>query len=588
MTTDPEIQAARRSYIELSGRERARAVLDAGTFRELVGPFDRMESPHLPLQGIVPQSDDGVIVARGAIDGEPAIVISLESKFQGGGIGEVGGAKIAGALELTLRDRENGIPTRPVLLLETGGVRLQEGNYGLLAIAEIGAAIVALRPHVPVVSVISGMIGCYGGMSICAAGLSSRLIMTRQGRLQLNGSEVIEQEAGIAELDAADKPLIWSLTGGAQRVAAGFADVLAEDDIPEIAQAIRSAFEAGAPAENRSARVEFYRGLLAAVDPRARLTPEEFRELFRRASEGSPERNEQSPPERPESRQDRREQDEAPQSAQTARTRGRIWFERLSGREDSPAAGGVPSVLCADGELDGEAARFVSVVPNPANRFERAVRGEVGLDEGWAVAQVVREAVEDDKDSDRKRAIVAIVDVPSQAYGYREELMGIHLACAAAVDAYASARLAGHPVVALIVGNAISGAFLAHGMQASRLIAFEDDDVTVQVMSKPSAARITRRTIEQLNEAAEKVPGAAYDVRSFARLGALHELLPGIDAGSPGAEDLAAVTRSVKAAIEDARKGPRDLSSRLASEAAGAGRAASIEVRRRLADQWKG
>ena len=119
------------SFIELSARERARALLDAGTFRELLGPFDRIESPWLPMQGIVCQADDGVVIARGTIDGEPAVVAAIESAFQGGSIGEVSGSKIAGALELALRDCERGTIVRPVVLFETGGVRLQEANLGL-------------------------------------------------------------------------------------------------------------------------------------------------------------------------------------------------------------------------------------------------------------------------------------------------------------------------------------------------------------------------------------------------------------------------------------------------------------------------
>jgi len=85
----------------------------------------------------------------------------------------------------------------------------------------------------------------------------------------------------------------------------------------------------------------------------------------------------------------------------------------------------------------------------------------VGIDEGWALALHVRHAIAADHDGAR-RPIIAVVDVSSQAYGRREELLGIHLACAAAADAYASARLAGHPVIALLVGKAMSGAFLAH------------------------------------------------------------------------------------------------------------------------------
>ena len=45
---------SRQSVIEMRARERARALLDHGSFRELLGPFDRLESPWLPLQGVVP------------------------------------------------------------------------------------------------------------------------------------------------------------------------------------------------------------------------------------------------------------------------------------------------------------------------------------------------------------------------------------------------------------------------------------------------------------------------------------------------------------------------------------------------------
>ena len=52
---------ALRSFTELSVRQRARELLDAGTFRELIDPFARVQSPWLEGQGIVPQADDGVV-----------------------------------------------------------------------------------------------------------------------------------------------------------------------------------------------------------------------------------------------------------------------------------------------------------------------------------------------------------------------------------------------------------------------------------------------------------------------------------------------------------------------------------------------
>lgn len=255
----------RKSFVELNARERAAQILDAGTFRELIGPFDRLKSPWLPLQGIVAQADDGVVVARGTIDGRQAVVMAIEGAFQGGSMGEVAGAKIAGALELALRDCENGTPTRAVLLLETGGVRLQEANLGLAAIAEIHAGIVALRPHVPVVGVIAGPVGCFGGMSLAAA-LCSYLIVTRAARLGMNGPEVIEQEAGIAELDASDRSMIWDLIGGAQRVRVGMVDHLVADDVAAIGAAVHACFRQGVPAVHRTERVDDYLSRLAAID----------------------------------------------------------------------------------------------------------------------------------------------------------------------------------------------------------------------------------------------------------------------------------------------------------------------------------
>ncbi|MND63649.1 Malonyl-S-ACP:biotin-protein carboxyltransferase MADC [compost metagenome] len=270
---------AKQSFIELSARERAKALLDEQSFRELLDPFARMMSPWLPKQNIVPQADDGVVVAKGTLQQKPVVIISIEGIFQGGSLGEVGGAKIAGALELAAEDNRKGIPTAAILLLETGGVRLQEANLGLAAIAEIQAAIVALRQYQPVVAVIAGSVGCFGGMSIAAA-LCSYLIMTQEGRLGLNGPQVIEQEAGVQEYDSKDRPFIWSITGGQQRAASGLVDAYIEDDRQQIQQQILQYLTQGLPDLHRSSNYDFYLNHLQGVDTTEQATPLQVRTLY--------------------------------------------------------------------------------------------------------------------------------------------------------------------------------------------------------------------------------------------------------------------------------------------------------------------
>ncbi|MHA0948716.1 biotin-independent malonate decarboxylase subunit beta [Enterobacter ludwigii] len=270
-----------RSFIELKARQRAQALLDDGSYRELLDPFEGIISPWLGPQGIVPQTDDGMVVAKGTLNGQPAVVVAIEGAFQGGSMGEVSGAKMAAALELAAEDNRNGIPTQAVLCLETGGVRLQEANLGLAAIADIHAAIVDLRRYTPVVGIVAGTVGCFGGMSIAAA-LCSYLIVTREARLGLNGPQVIEQEAGIEEYDSRDRPFIWSMTGGEVRYESGLVDALVGDGVNAVKAAMNDAIAKGVPAKHRTDNYDDYLNRLTNFDTRKQADAEQIKALFAR------------------------------------------------------------------------------------------------------------------------------------------------------------------------------------------------------------------------------------------------------------------------------------------------------------------
>jgi malonate decarboxylase gamma subunit len=264
--------------------------------------------------------------------------------------------------------------------------------------------------------------------------------------------------------------------------------------------------------------------------------------------------------------------------------RGTVWFRALTGQV-TPLPGDPKSVLTADAPLGNDQARFLCVVPDPHGRFPCARHGEVGLEEAYTLATRVREVI-DESSNTIKRPIVAIVDAKSQAYGRREETAAIFLAAAAAADAYGSARLAGHPVITLVVGQALSGGFLMHGYQANRILAFDDDGVMIHAMHKEAAARVTQRSVTELEKLGKKIVPMSYDIRDYAKLGLLYKLLHVENPEKPSEQEIRNVKGELVEAIADARSGPVDLRNRLESKGALEMRKGSLLVRSKLEAQW--
>jgi malonate decarboxylase gamma subunit len=268
--------------------------------------------------------------------------------------------------------------------------------------------------------------------------------------------------------------------------------------------------------------------------------------------------------------------------------RGRAWFQALTGKNES-SAGDPGTVLITEAQLGSETALFLAVVPDPSSRFPCVRDGQVGLEEAFALAHHLRKAIAEDREKpiEQKRPIIAIVDVKSQAYGRREETAGIFFAAAASADAYASARMAGHPVIALVAGHAFSGGFLTHGYQANRILAFDDSGIMIHAMHKEAAARITRRSVTELEQLGHEIAPMSYDVRDYAKLGLLYKLLHVNDPQHPTAVEIDTVRRDLVEAIRDARLGSTDLSNRLQSEAAKQARKAGVAIRAALEEQWQ-
>src|SRR4030095_14589284 len=127
------------SLRRLSARDRIAAIADAGTVSSVGPSFDAPRpSPHLARWNIVPQDDDGVVVARVLVHGASVLVAAQDERFLGGSAGAQQGA-ILTALFLHAQVAK---PAAVVLLVASGGVRLYEENPAELALAHPLAAII--------------------------------------------------------------------------------------------------------------------------------------------------------------------------------------------------------------------------------------------------------------------------------------------------------------------------------------------------------------------------------------------------------------------------------------------------------------
>ncbi|MDB5762667.1 MAG: biotin-independent malonate decarboxylase subunit beta [Herminiimonas sp.] len=228
------------SYLESTARERIAHLLDAGSFEEFLPPAERVISPHLAQLDAPVSFDDGVVIGRGLLQGRDVFAAAQEGGFMGGAVGEVHGAKLVGLLQRAINEQAHAV----VLLLETGGVRLHEANAGLIAVSEVMRAVLDVRAAgIPVIVLVGGSNGCFGGMGIVAC-CANAVVMSEEGRLAMSGPEVIETANGVEEFDSRDRALVWRTTGGKHRYLLGDCQVIVPDDIGAFRQAVLHAMQA--------------------------------------------------------------------------------------------------------------------------------------------------------------------------------------------------------------------------------------------------------------------------------------------------------------------------------------------------------
>lgn len=174
----------------------------------------------------------------------------------------------------------------------------------------------------------------------------------------------------------------------------------------------------------------------------------------------------------------------------------------------------------------------VSIIANDAyafnDRFPVVFGGVIGLEEAYKMATAVYRTIEADEEKplSEKRPIILIVDTPGNGPGKMEEIAGMNKATGSYQLALAEARKTGHPIIAMVIGRAISGAFLCHGLQADEILALSTDFGTmIHVMPITSISRITKMDIERLEELSKINPVFAPGVNFFYNLGGVKEII---------------------------------------------------------------
>ena len=229
-------------FHEQNARQRIAALIDPGSFTELLPPPERITSPYLAQLDIPVSFDDGVVIGRAKIGGRKVYLAAQVGQFVGGAVGEIHGAKLTGLFKAAARD---GLPC--IVIVESGGVRLHEGSSGEIAIAETMRAIFECRARkVPTIAVIATDIGAYGGMGILSTCCDFR-IMTEHGRLGISGPIVIEKWMGKKAYDSSNRALVWKTSGGKTKYLLGDADALVHDRAEAVREAISGLLKKSSP-----------------------------------------------------------------------------------------------------------------------------------------------------------------------------------------------------------------------------------------------------------------------------------------------------------------------------------------------------
>ena len=155
-----------------------------------------------------------------------------------------------------------------------------------------------------------------------------------------------------------------------------------------------------------------------------------------------------------------------------------------------------------------------------------ADRAAVGADEAIRLSSYVLSSIENGSGP-----ILVIVDSDSQRMSKRDELLGLNEYLAHLAKCLIYADMHGRPTIGLLYGHSAAGAFLATALATRVLVGLPGAEPVV--MDLPSMAKVTKLSIEVLEEKAKSTAVFAPGLRNLAQTGAAHttwdEAVPLVD-----------------------------------------------------------
>lgn len=203
---DPQLCDQQKKAGKLLARERIALLLDAASF----------------VETDVLNAEAGVVTGYGLVDGNPVYVYAQDFTVKGGSVGAAHARKVLKIMDMA---QKTGAPV--IGIFDTAGARLDEGIDAMNAYALMAGKTNDLSGVVPQIALV---LGPCGGIASSIAGMSDICVMSKNGRLFVNGPLLVSAAAG-KEID------METLAGPAASVKSGLAQLTAETDEEAVALA---------------------------------------------------------------------------------------------------------------------------------------------------------------------------------------------------------------------------------------------------------------------------------------------------------------------------------------------------------------